>query len=430
MLDIKWIRNNPQLLNDNLEKRGLDPIADEILRLDKKRREEIAQVQKLQNRRNQISEELSRLEDKESEEFKALSSEAKDINDDLYIIKNREPIMDHHKKLDDMLAKLPNLLDEEVQFGEDEKANKFLKAFSANVKGEISHEDIGINLGMLDLEHTSTICGKKFVTLTRDLAKLERALASFMLDIHTKEFGFVEVAAPYIVKDTGMYNTGHLPKFADDSFQIVGGYRLIPTSEVTLTNVAHNTVFSYKELPIRMVSFSHCFRSEAGGARKDSKALVRMRQFSKVELVSITDAESSVKEFEYLLTCSEEILKRLNLPHRVVRLCSGEVGFSASKTYDLEVWMPSQNQYREISSCSNCKDFQARRMNGKYKGQNGETQFVHTLNSSGVAISRTIAAILENYYNEDGSVTIPSALVDYMGGITKIEKVEVGSSII
>jgi seryl-tRNA synthetase len=284
------------------------------------------------------------------------------------------------------------------------------------------HFEIGEHLGMMDFVQTAKISGSRFVTLKADLARLERALINFMIDIHTKEFEFQELSPPYLVRPQAMYNVGQLPKFQYDSFETTTDYRLIPTGEVPLTNMVADSILAREILPTRYVAYTPCFRSEAGSAGRDVRGMIRMHQFSKVELVTITTPDESENEHEFMLNAAEEVLRRLDLSYRVMLLCSGDTGFQSKKTYDLEVWLPGQHQYREISSCSNCGDFQARRMKARYKefGRT-DTTFVHTLNGSALAIGRTIIAILENYQNSDGSITIPDALISYMGGIDRIE---------
>ncbi|KJV57098.1 serine--tRNA ligase [Orientia chuto str. Dubai] len=289
--------------------------------------------------------------------------------------------------------------------------------YNSNIKSPKHHYEIGKNLGMMDFNIATKMSGSRFVILKHDLAKLERALINFMIDIHTTEFNFFEVSPPYLVKNHAMYNVGQLPKFSDASFETTTGYRLIPTGEVPLTNIFANTTLLEDELPIKLVAFTPCFRSEVGSAGKDVKGMLRMHQFGKVELFTITTPGTATREFEYLTTAAEKILEKLGLPYRVVLLCSGDMGFAAHKTYDLEVWLPAQNCYREISSCSHFGDFQARRSLSKYKELGSKkVRFLHTINGSGLAIGRTIIAILENYQNPDGSVIIPENLRNYMGG--------------
>jgi seryl-tRNA synthetase len=428
MIDIKWIRENPEKLDKNLTRKGLEPQSAKIIALDADRRELVGLIQQLQHARNVKAQSLSTTQDKNSLEFQSLREDAKHINEK---IQELETELNNQNELDQILENLPNILNDDVPTGRDESLNELVRSHgspreSNNVK---HHQDIGQNLGMLDIKHTVTISGSRFATLTRDLAALERALVNFMIDHHTKELGFVEFSPPYLVKEQAMYNVGLLPKFKEDSFTAGHDFRLIPTGEVPLTNMVAGQILQRESLPIRMVAHTPCFRSEAGSAGRDSRGLIRMHQFSKVELVSITTPDQSNQELEYITAAAEGILKKLDLPYRIMLLCSGDTGFQSSKTYDIEVWMPSQEQYREISSCSNCTDFQARRMRARYKEfGDTDTTFVHTLNGSGLAVGRTIAAILENYQNADGSVQVPDCLINYMGGKTKIEPVTLNSN--
>jgi seryl-tRNA synthetase len=287
----------------------------------------------------------------------------------------------------------------------------------------LEHFEIGEALGLMDFEGAARIAGSRFTILKGQLARLERALGQFMLDLHTGEHGYIEVQPPLLVRDDAMYGTGQLPKFSDDLFRTTDGRWLIPTAEVPLTNMVREQILDGEKLPLRFTALTPCFRSEAGSAGRDTRGMLRQHQFNKVELVSITDAESSIDEHERMTACAEEVLKRLGLHYRVMTLCTGDMGFGARKTYDLEVWLPGQDAYREISSCSVCGDFQARRMNARYRGKEEKgTKFVHTLNGSGVALGRALIAVIENYLNDDGSITVPDVLVPYMGGLRRIEK--------
>jgi seryl-tRNA synthetase len=430
MIDIKWIRENPDKLDANLSKRGIEPVSSKIIALDENRRELIGLMQQLQHSRRSKAQDLSVIQDKNSPEFQSLKKDAEHINAQLHELNSRLGV---EVELEKLIESLPNILNDDVPLGRDENFNKPLKTHGKPKENGLSkhHQDLGQDLGMLDTRHTTMISGSRFATLTRDLAALERALVNFMIDHHTKELDFIEVSPPYLVKDIAMYNVGLLPKFADDSFAVSGDFRLIPTGEVSLTNMVANQILPREALPIRMVAHTPCFRSEAGSAGRDTRGLIRMHQFSKVELVSITASDESEREHDYITSAAEDILKKLDLPYRIMLLCSGDTGFQSSKTYDIEVWMPAQSQYREISSCSNCTDFQARRMKARYKEfDSTENKFVHTLNGSGLPIGRTIAAILENYQNEDGSIQIPDCLVKYMGGKTRIEPVKLHGTII
>lgn len=422
MLDIKWIRENAEEFDRLLIKRGEKPKAAEIIDLDSQRRQITTLMQQLQHSRKEKAKLMSLIKDKTGSEFETARRDAEHINEKLSELMKRAGATEH---LDDMLDHLPNLLDDTVPEGPDENSNKLIRSHGeiTQIPSAKEHFTLGEALGMMDFEQTAKISGSRFVTLTGDLARLERALISFMLDIHTKEFSFTEVSPPYLIRPMAMYNVGQLPKFADESFVTTTDYRLIPTGEVSLTNMVADSIIAREKLPIRLTAYTPCFRSEAGSHGRDTRGMFRMHQFGKVEIVSITTPEDSAAEHEYMLNAAEEVLKKLQLPYRVMLLCAGDTGNHSKKTYDIEVWLPGQNRYREISSCSNCGDFQARRMKARYKefGSN-ETTFVHTLNASGLAVGRTMIAILENYQNPDGSITIPKALQSYMGGIDKIEK--------
>ncbi|MDX1924397.1 MAG: serine--tRNA ligase [Rickettsiaceae bacterium] len=423
MLDIKWIRENSAEFDRLMSLRGLEPSSEKLISLDEAKRQTTTSIQQLQQVRNEKSKKLSEFRDPSNPEFQKIKKESEDIKSQIEAL---EKSLEGDNELQDLLDRLPNLPLSDVPFGEDESENVILRKW-----GEIKeftnpkqHFDIGEELEMMDFGLAAKMSGSRFVVLKSDLARLERAIASFMLDLHTTEFGFTEVSAPYLVKDEAMYYAGQLPKFADDSFQTTNNYRLIPTSEVSLVNLVSNTIIPRELLPLRYTAYTPCFRSEAGAAGRDTRGMIRLHQFSKVELVSITPEDESEHEHERITQAAETVLKKLELPYRVMVLCTGDMGFASKKTYDLEVWLPGQKKYREISSCSNCGDFQARRLKARYKdfGQTN-TKFAHTLNGSGLAVGRTLVAILENYQNEDGSVTIPDVLKNYMGGQKIIEKV-------
>lgn len=421
MLDIKWIRENRQEFAELLEKRNVKVDIDEIIRLDEDKRQLTTLIQEFQQAKNKKTKSLGVLKGRSSREFEDLKRDVEHINDKLNQLNN---LISERDKLKDVLDFIPNLPAKDVPYGVDENMNKLVRTFKEPNKLSFAkeHFELGKNLNMMDFEQTAKISGSRFVTLKGDLAKLERALINFMLDIHTEQFKFEEVSPPSLVRPEAMYNVGQLPKFAEDSYVTDDNkYRLIPTGEVPLTNMVSDTILQREELPIRYVAYTNCYRSEAGSAGKDTRGMIRNHQFGKVELVTICAQEESESEHEYMLSSAEEVLKKLDLPYRVMLLCSGDMGFSAKKTYDIEVWLPGQDKYREISSISNCGDFQARRMKARYKEVNAkETSLVHTLNGSGLAVGRTLVAILENYQNEDGSIRIPDALVPYMKGKKKI----------
>jgi seryl-tRNA synthetase len=420
MLDIKWIRENPELFDEALKKRKLEPLADQIIKLDTEKRHSIAQIQELQQQRNNQAKMLGQIKDKTGTEFQKAKEEAGEINKKLDELNAQS---DSDKKLEAILETLPNIIGEEVPLGEDERHNKIIRTVGIipDIANPKEHFELGENLGLMDFEQTAKISGSRFVTLTGGLARLERALASFMLDIHTKEFDYLEVSPPALVRPSAMYNTGQLPNLEEESFVTTNDYRLIPTAEVSLTNLVADKIIAREELPIRFTAYTPCFRSEAGSAGKDTRGMIRVHQFNKVEMVSITTPDESEAEHQRMLSAAETILQRLKLPYRVMLLCSGDTGFCSKKTFDLEVWLPGQNQYREISSVSNCSDFQARRLKARYKEFGAsETTLVHTLNGSGLAVGRTLIAVLENYQNQDGSIRVPDVLVPYMGGLTRI----------
>lgn len=423
MLDIKWIRENKEEFDELLQKRGVKVDSDELLVLDEEKRQLTTLIQQFQQSRNAKSKKLGSLKGKKRGDFEDAKRDVEHINEKLGELSKKLGGNDRYKQIMD---NIPNLPGADVPYGTDETMNKFVHDFGEpkKLQNPKEHDELGKDLGMMDFEQTAKISGSRFVTLKDKLAKLERALISFMIDVHTEDHGYQEISPPTLVRPEALYNVGQLPKFSEDSYSTAGEeYRLIPTGEVPLTNLVANSIQKREDLPQRYVAYTECFRSEAGSAGKDTRGMIRNHQFGKVELVSITTEEESEAEHNRMLGSAEEILKRLEIPYRVMLLCSGDMGFQASKTYDIEVWLPGQNKYREISSISNCGAFQARRMKARYKefGDN-QTKFVHTLNGSGLAVGRTIVAILENYQNEDGSITIPSALVPYMGGDTKIEK--------
>lgn len=425
MHDIKWIVQNPQAFDAAMAKRGVESVSSRLIELDEKRRHSIAKSQTLQERRNAASKEIGKaMGAKDQVTADRLKAEVADIKQLLTSAEEEERQLE--RALTEALEVLPNIPLDSVPLGKDESGNVetrrvgLLKNFSFEPK---EHFEIGEKLGYMDFERAARLSGSRFTVLKSQLARLERALGQFMLDMHTTEHGYTEVSPPLLVNDETLYGTGQLPKFAEDLFKTTDGRYLIPTAEVPLTNLVREEILDIRDLPIRMTALTACFRSEAGSAGRDTRGMLRQHQFMKVELVSITDADRSVEEHERMTACAEEVLKRLDLSFRTMTLCTGDMGFGAQKTYDLEVWLPGQKSYREISSCSVCGDFQGRRMNARYRPEGEKsTRFVHTLNGSGTAVGRALIAVVENYQNEDGSVTVPQALVPYMGGLTRIEK--------
>ncbi len=425
MLDIKWIRDNAAALDAALAKRGASPLAKALIDLDERRRSVIQKAQDMQSRRNAASKEIgAAMAAKNSELAEKLKTEVSAIKDQLPAAEEEERQVT--AELNDALSRIPNIPLDDVPVGTDEAGNVEKLKWGAkpgwNHKA-LEHYEIGEALGYMDFEAAAKIAGSRFTVLKGQLARLERALGQFMIDVHTGEHGYTEVHAPLLVRDDAMFGTGQLPKFSEDLFRTTDGRWLIPTAEVSLTNLVREEIVDQEKLPLRFTSLTPCFRSEAGSAGRDTRGMLRQHQFMKCELVSITDAESSIDEHERMTACAEEILKRLGLHYRVMTLCTGDMGFGARKTYDLEVWLPGQDTFREISSVSVCGDFQARRMNARYRGKDDKaTKFVHTLNGSGTAVGRALIAVMENYLNEDGSVTVPDVLLPYMGGLKKIEK--------
>ena len=418
MHDIRFIRDNPDQFDAALERRGLDPVASTILEIDGKRRGLQARLQEMQSRRNQASKEIGARKSK-GEDADALIAEVNDIKQQMPQIEGEESGL--AAELDSWLMELPNLLDDAVPAGDDEDDNELVRTHGTIPTFSFTprdHVEIGEGLGQMDFTLGAKVSGARFVVLRHQLARLERALAGFMLDLHTSEFGYVETIPPYLVNTQTMTGTGQLPKFAEDLYRADDKW-LIPTAEVPLTNIVAGEIVDADTLPLRLTAHTPCFRSEAGSAGRDTRGMIRQHQFSKVELVSITTPAESAAEHERMTACAETVLQKLELPYRVVRLCTGDTGFSAKQTYDIEVWLPGQNEgkgmYREISSCSNCGPFQARRMKARFRDDNGDTQFVHTLNGSGVAVGRAMIAVLENGQQEDGSVRLPAVLHAYMG---------------
>lgn len=427
MLDVKWIRENPEAFVKGLTDRGFESpqgTLNHILKLDEERRETIQTLEEAQASANTASKAIGKAKQaKDEAEAASLLEKVAGLKD---IIQDRESakrLLDG--SLRELLAGIPNMPADDVPVGEDERENVELRkvgeppAFDFTPK---QHFEIGEELGLMDFETAAKLSGARFVVLKGPLARLERALAQFMLDLHTSEHGYTEVNPPLLVRDDAMFGTAQLPKFREDQFAAGDDYWLIPTAEVPLTNLARDDIADEAKLPMRVTAGTYCFRAEAGAAGKDTRGMIRQHQFYKVEMVSVTTPEASAEEHERMTACAETVLKRLGLPYRVVVLSTGDMGFGARKTYDIEVWLPGQGMYREISSCSNCGDFQARRMNARYRPKDRKaTEFVHTLNGSGVAVGRALIAVLENYQEADGSVRVPEALQPYMGGLTRIE---------
>lgn len=413
---LKKIRSNPEIFDAAMKMRGVSVSSNEILMMDEKIRQEKTKLQNLQATKNEIAKKISK---SSPDEKNALISEGTKVRDTISKIEER--ISQEIMHLDNIISMLPNIPAEDVPFGESEDDNVVIKEhgskriFSFTPK---KHTYIEEKTGQMNFDSAAKMSGRRFVILRKDLASMERALTNFMLDVHIKEFQYEEVSVPFLVRDDAMYNAGQLPKFAEDSFVVDNGqYRLIPTGEVPLVNIVADTVLSAEELPMRFVAATPCFRSEAGSAGRDTHGIMRMHQFHKVELVSIVEDSKAEEEHERMLQAAESILQKLGLHYRVSLLCSQDMGFGAHKTYDIEVWLPGENRYREISSCSNCADFQSRRMNGYYKNNEGQKKFFHTLNGSGVAIGRAMVAIIENYQREDGMIDVPEVLVPYMNGV-------------
>ncbi len=423
MHDIKWIRDNPDAFDRALKRRGLSGEAQRLLKRDEERRAAITAFEQAQAARNAASKEIGeakrKKDDKTAEALMAKVAELKET-----IPRLEQAAKEQEAALDAVLAAIPNLPLDEVPDGKSADDNVEHHKFGLPRKFSFApkqHFDLGEALGMMDFETAAKLSGARFVVLKSGLARLERALAQFMLDVHTTEHGYTEVNPPILVRDEAMFGTAQLPKFAEDQFPAGEGFWLIPTAEVPLTNLVREAIADEAGLPLRLTACTPCFRAEAGAAGKDTRGMIRQHQFTKVELVSVTTPEQSLDEHERMTSCAEEILRRLELPYRTMTLCIGDMGFASQKTYDIEVWLPGQNMYREISSCSVCGDFQARRMNARYRPKGGNPRFVHTLNGSGVAVGRALIAVMENYQDEGGAIAVPDVLQPYMGGMKKIE---------
>ena len=422
MHDLRAIRENPERFDQNWARRGLEAQTSSILKLDEERRAVQTELQEIQQERNSLSKEIGMMK-RDGKDTSEVEAKVGKMKDRMAELEERDRTLG--ESLNQHLSSIPNLLNDEVPQGKDESDNKEVRTFGEPKRSNdkpLEHYEIGENLGMMDFETAAKLSGSRFVLMHSGLARLERALAQFMLDLHTTEHGYTEVSPPLLVRDEAMFGTGQLPKFAEDLFQTTRGDWLIPTAEVSLTNIVADCIVEDDYLPRRYTAFTPCFRSEAGSAGKDTRGMLRQHQCYKVELVSVTLPEDSVAEHERMTECAETVLKKLDIPFRTVMLCSGDTGFGAQKTYDIEAWLPGQDTYREISSCSNCGDFQARRMKARFK-RKGEkkTEFLHTLNGSGVAVGRALIAVMENYHDPaDGGIFVPDVLKPYMGGIEKV----------
>jgi seryl-tRNA synthetase len=445
MHDIKWIRENPAAFDRGLQRRGLPAESGKLLALDEKRRGAILKAEQAQARRNAASKEIGAAKkNKDEAAAQALMAEVTQLKEAIPALEAEEK--KYSKELHDILAMIPNLPGAEVPDGKDETGNVEHHHFDAKRNYPFApkqHFELGEALGFMDFETAAKLSGARFVILKSGLARMERALGQFMVDLHTTEHGYTEIAPPLLVRDEVMYGTTQLPKMEDDQFWAVKGelladsdgdaigriraqrLGLIPTAEVPLTNLVRESIVEEGNLPLRVTAYTPCFRAEAGAAGKDTRGMLRQHQFNKVELVSVTTPEQSKDEHERMLSCAEEVLRRLGLHYRVVTLCTGDMGFASQKTYDIEAWLPGQGMYREISSCSNCGDFQARRMDARFRTKENRTpRFVHTLNGSGVAVGRALIAVMETYQDEGGRIAVPDVLQGYMGGKKVIEKGE------
>ena len=421
MLDLKFVRNNPQVVQAALDKRGSKVTLEEFLRLDEERREKLFVVEQMKNRRNVVSEEIGRLK-KSGKDAPDLVVEMRDLSRS--IKEKDEALKELEEKLKAILLDIPNIPHESVPVGDSAVDNPVVRTWGKPRGFGFApkpHWELGESLDILDFERGGKVTGARFCFYKGPGARLERAVISYMLDLHTNFHNYIEIFPPFMVNSDSMVGTGQLPKFAEDMFKIENtDYYLIPTAEVPVTNMYRNEILDGEKLPIRHCAYSACFRAEAGAAGRDTRGLIRLHQFNKVELVKFCRPDESYEELEKLTADAEKVLQTLGLPYRVVVLCTGDMGFSSAKTYDLEVWLPSYQEYKEISSCSNFADFQARRAGIRFRNGRGKAELVHTLNGSGLAVGRTVAAIIENYQEADGSVTIPDALRPYMGGLARI----------
>jgi len=422
MLDVKLMRENLDEVKTRMATRGAEIDWNEFGAVDRERREALANIERLKEKKNRLSGEIGKIK-KNGGDATALMRDVEEVSEDIRTAEG--PLAEIEARFEQFMLTLPNLPNPGVPVGKNADDNKEIRRWGDLPKFDFepkNHWDIGEELGILDFERAAKIAGARFAVYRDAGARLERALINFMLDLHTQEHGYKEMIPPALVNRTALVGTGQLPKFEEDLFRLAQGeYFLIPTAEVPLTNLHRDEMIEREDLPIKYVAYTPCFRSEAGSYGKDVRGLIRLHQFNKVEMVKFTEPETSYDELESMVRNAEEVLKRLKIPYRVVELCTGDLGFGSAKTYDLEVWVPGQNTYREISSCSNCEDFQARRANIRYRKENkGRPIFVHTLNGSGLAVGRTLVAVLENYQQKDGSVVIPDALRSYMGGLGRI----------
>ena len=419
MHDINFIRSNPIQFDNAMKSRGIEPCSDKIIKIDEEKRNTQTVLQNILADRNNLSKQIGVLKSN-NKNVNSVVEKVEKLKDQISNLKELENIKDD--ELNAILTRIPNIPAEDIPSGKNEKDNVEYKRWGRKPEFKFKpkkHFEIGENLNLMNFDLASKISGSRFVILKGMLAKFERAIAQLMLDKHTNENGYTEMVVPFLVKDKSLFGTGQLPKFSEELFTAGENHWLIPTAEVPLTNLVRDQILNENSLPMRVTSYTPCFRLEAGAAGKDTKGMLRQHQFTKVELVSVTTPEHSEKELERMLSSAESILQDLNIHYRVMTLCTGDMGFSANKTYDIEVWLPGENTYREISSCSNCGDFQARRMNAKFRRENNNI-FVHTLNGSGLAVGRTLIAILENYQTEDGNVDIPKILQKYLNNQTSI----------
>jgi seryl-tRNA synthetase len=423
MYDLRWIRENPEEFDRGLSRRGLAPRAAELIAADARWRAVETTAQEVQARRNRSAKEIGAA--------KARGEDIAPLLEQVAADKERQAAAEQEaarlwQAIESELSAIPNIPADDVPDGSDEHSNKLVRSHGRPVNLGFpakEHFELGEGLGQMDFARAGKLSGARFVVLRSQLARLERALGQFMIDLHTREFGYTEVLPPYLVRDEVVYGTGSLPKFGDDLFRTTTGLWLIPTAEPPLTNLVADEILDEADLPLRFTALTPCFRSEAGAAGRDTRGMIRQHQFTKCELVSISHPDRSAEEHERMTACAEEVLKRLGLAYRVMLLCSGDMGFAARKTYDLEVWLPGQNAYREISSCSNCGEFQARRMKARFRPAGGKgTRFVHTFNGSALAVGRTLIAVLETYQQQGGSIAVPEALKPYMGGLDMIDR--------